>query len=290
MPWPLQSGQTVGGFHGSETPSVEAFGKWLVENWLTVVIFLLGLAATYIAYRWSRKDRIPSYAIIHFNVIDKSGGLFPSLRVGYHGHGEDLEVFSVTRVYVWNAGDETIRKTDVAKNDPIRISVANGVIVAAAVIHRTREINQFDCVSKRDKTVVELSFEFLDRDDGAIIQVCHSARNESDIAIRGTVLGAKKWQVVRLQYLTYPDVLPVSQRGARTGVYPMKRLVATWLLAIGYFLFLISFAPSFVGSPLREAARVVCWIIASLCIFGAFWIRRRKVPASLARHERVTQM
>jgi hypothetical protein len=269
---------------------MDSLTKWLMENWLTVTVASVGLLATYLTHRWSRRDRIPCYAIRHFNVIDKSGGNFPALRITYHGHGEELEVFSSSNITIWNSGRETIRKADIAKADPIQVRVTNGVFVDAAVIRFTREVNRFDCVLKKDKDAIDVTFDFLDRDDGAVIQVFHSAGKRHDLSVHGTIVGAAKWREVDLSFS--PTPIRWLRRRIRPGEVDLVKRVFGCLSVLAGTILLVA------GSVLPEEAlfepvtpappgfvwglRVVLLLAGLFYVVSGWSILRRRVPKALS--------
>lgn len=165
-----------------------AFFDWLKDNWLTVLSILVGILATWTAYRIGLKDKRPCYSVRNVTVIEAKQNRFPSLEIHYKGYGQNLDNFSVAIIAFWNAGRETIDKKDIVS---LTIRTKEGyVVLDASVIQVNKVENKFSCVVSRNRDCVNLAFDYLDCNQGAVIEVLHTATDVKDVGVVGTIKGA----------------------------------------------------------------------------------------------------
>lgn len=146
------------------------------------------ITATFAIITFIKKsERInPVYIIRSTNIIRDSIVNIADLKVEYKG--EAVKNFTVTNIALWNAGKKTIRMDDVASTDKIRIAAKNGTkIFDAKILHKSIVANKFDIIFMPDENIVEVSFEYLDYNHGAAIQIPHNGRGSADIEILGTI-------------------------------------------------------------------------------------------------------
>lgn len=162
------------------------------------LIALVGLGLTvaspifgYLIYLWQKKERRPFYALKYNHILSDIAASFPGLMVHFSGRKDDLDSLSVTTVAVWNAGYETIRRSDVAPTGPILIVPAEGTeILGVRVIEANNSHSQFACTKKRGETSAQVTFEYLDYGNGGVIEVVHTGATEDSVRLSGIVIGA----------------------------------------------------------------------------------------------------
>jgi hypothetical protein len=140
------------------------------------------LVAAFIFYRKSRRDKTPCYSVTRQSIIENSAPLLPGLSVQFNGAVQ--EVITVAKVAFWNHGTETIARQDIAEAKPLAIVVDEGVeVLNATILKRIDIANQFKIgePQKHDNapTTVPVSFDFLDRGDGALVQIVHNGKEKT---------------------------------------------------------------------------------------------------------------
>jgi len=114
----------------------------------------------------------------------------PELELSYKGI--KVRNITLTRFVVWNSGVETVHKTDIAKADPLRLTVADAsAILNSEIVPPVRESNVVRLQSTADRQTLELSFDFLDKEDGVVFDVLHTGR-AGDVSLSGTIKGARQ--------------------------------------------------------------------------------------------------
>jgi hypothetical protein len=100
---------------------------------------------------------------------------------------------TITKIGFWNAGNETIKKNEVVKDDPITIHAKEGVVfLSATIIEAVNPLNKLECTVSKDRSSVSLSFDYLDCNQGALIQLFHTGTADAEITMTGTIMGASR--------------------------------------------------------------------------------------------------
>jgi hypothetical protein len=168
--------------------------SWLKANWFSVGTFIVGFILAVwglaVTYR-HRRIKGPRYALVSHNLVYNLVSNVPSLQILHAG--KDIANLTVTRIAFWNAGGGTIQKGDIAKADTLQIKPKNGVqILSAQLIRESNLVNKFTISVAKDKSHIALDFDFLDKDQGAVVQVFHTGLGRRDLIISGTIKGSGK--------------------------------------------------------------------------------------------------
>jgi hypothetical protein len=216
-------------------------GDWWTDNWFNVVGVISAIVTILGGYfslkGWKRKK--PTYVIRSNNIFSGLTHTIPDVEVKFAGYGPPLPALTVTKVAFWNAGNETVNKGDIVKTNPLRLLAKPPVVIlAVSVLERTTPHNQFDHALKKDRTEASLTFEYLDHNEGALLQVFHTGTGNEDIQIEGTIKG-----VPRMRGLPVKSP-PFSRHRPRWIVIPA--LVLPWM-CMGILLYMILNPPLLPG-------------------------------------------
>jgi hypothetical protein len=164
-----------------------------LDTWLGLVgltVGLLGLITGYIFYRKGKRERAPRYALRSKTIVTDIDNI-PGLTVHYTGHGKPIANFTITHIVFWNAGNDTIKKQDVVKSDPVAVTAREGfTILAADVVQFNNPANNFAITSNREKTRATLTFDYVDLNEGVLLQVFHSGSKGDEVRLTGKIMGA----------------------------------------------------------------------------------------------------
>jgi len=143
-----------------------------------VVWFLAACFVSLYIYSLTRKEKEPRYILRTVRNIPKKY------------HGIEMEDNTVTRVLFWNNGRDTIHFEDIAQADQLRFAAKErGNIMNAKIIQVKTDANQFRINIPLDKSAVMLSFDYVDKNEGAVIEIVHTGRSYLDIEFRGKIKG-----------------------------------------------------------------------------------------------------
>ena len=112
-----------------------------------------------------------------------------NLRVFYQG--VNIENLTISKILFWNDGTETIDREDIETVNHLRILSSNGVeLLDAKVLTTNNQSCQFTVNLSSDKTSALLSFDYLDKKQGAVIQIVHTGTSSKDLNVTGDIKGA----------------------------------------------------------------------------------------------------
>ena len=150
---------------------------------------ILGIIVGYILYRRGRREKKPLWSIKNNNLISGFSKQLPSLDVKYAG--QNVENLSVGKVVFWNGGSETIRREDIANADPIRIiALNNTTLLDTKLLEHNSNPSLFLISKNSDSTAAFIEFDFVDRNQGLVVQVVHTGTSGNDLILTGTIKGA----------------------------------------------------------------------------------------------------
>lgn len=187
--------------------------------------------------------------------------------------GEAVTNLTVTNVVFWNAGREPIRSQDIPPHEPLSIQPRDGIrILDAEVTQRNNPANDLRS-NLVDSNCIILSFDYLDKDEGCVIQIFHTGRTSKDLEKKGKIIGAS---------------------GLLEPPYNRFRSLRSFLALISINVIalcsiLLIFANPDKRLPLIIAVGVAVVTIILVALFGFFHTssRIRGVPQSLSTFEQL---
>ena len=152
------------------------------------IIAIIGIVLAVIFYLKSKKIKSPYYAIRSIILIKDLISKIESLEMVFRG--KPIKNLTVTKLAFWNGGNDTINYQDIPNTEPLTINVKKGIeILDAKVLYVQNPANQFSISPSDDHSFVKLQFEYIDKDEGGVIQIIHTGISEEDIDIRGKIKG-----------------------------------------------------------------------------------------------------
>lgn len=190
--------------------------SWLADNpWIAMLSLLLAFAGIIIAvviYIKSKKTKSVFYAIRNYNLIRDFVSKIPLLKISWDE--EKIENVSISKVALWNSGSDVVENRDIASLDPLTISVLSPFkILDKNIIYSKNSKNKLELILNEEGTKIEVKFEFIDRQEGVIIQVIHTGKRKEDLHITGTIKGGCKLarrNIPRTRYVSLS--LPFSKK------------------------------------------------------------------------------
>ena len=153
--------------------------------WLSVIVGMIGLAIGGFIHGVGGDRTRLSWGFSGSNLLGLTDAQVPNgITVRYRDN--DIPRLTRTVVAVWNSGEETIHPRHVEPADQLSIRFAESdQILSAAIIAQTRpDILASLRPSIEKPNHVGISFEFLNKNDGLVVELFHTG-----IEIRPTVTG-----------------------------------------------------------------------------------------------------
>lgn len=178
--------------------NLSQFIEWLASNpWLIItgfIITLISLLLAIIFYIKSKKVKLLCYAIRSQNIVRDLVSRIDLLEMLYDG--KRIENLTATKIAFWNAGNDIIDKNDIVNNCPLTVNVEKGYKILDVKTFNNDKGNQFSIKLSDDRSHIDISFEYLAKNEGEIIQLLHTGKSEQDIKIDG-----------RMKYSSKPPML-----------------------------------------------------------------------------------
>jgi hypothetical protein len=97
----------------------------------------------------------------------------------------------VSQFFVWNSGTESIKRDQVAPKEPVRVILPAGIrILDCSLLKTTNPAVNFQA-ELRARNSILISFDFLNRKDGATFQVLYTGTSEEETEIEGQLIGPR---------------------------------------------------------------------------------------------------
>jgi hypothetical protein len=199
-----------------------------------IALSIVGIPLAFILARRGRK-RPYLRQLVDFDVIasSKHGGFHSGfLR---DRSGDPVTNIARTSAAIWNHQGDTIRGKDIVPDDRLRIQLASGDhALQARIVGCSRKQNKLRVdVDPVDDGVVYIDFDFLDADDGGIVELIHQGSTEPQIlgTIRGADVGTRRKADLR------PELIQSANRSwlKRYKLLP-RRLRVVPVAMFGLFL------------------------------------------------------
>lgn len=107
---------------------------------------------------------------------------------------EKVKNLTVTRIVIWNNGNQTLHSNDLIQANPLRIVSKDDVsILDFQIIQENEASNQFEIFNAQvdnEKTQsLYIRFDYIDPAQGCVIQIIHNGNSFSDVTVTGKLKG-----------------------------------------------------------------------------------------------------
>jgi len=184
------------------------FLDFINENrWINIaflVLAFLGILTTIITYYWSRRKKKIVYSTKSFNLINDKVSSIDKLKIDFSGR--KIFNFTSSKIRIWNSGSAAIYRSEIAPKDKLRVAFQDkSEILDVKIIMIENEINNIKI--KNDSNSVDIDFDYLGAKEGFTIQLYHTGKNDTKIAVRGTIIDGDKIEKWELDNSTAPKLL-----------------------------------------------------------------------------------
>ncbi len=245
----------------------------LNQGWIGTVIGFFGIViGVILAYFFRPRARIAAQ-INTLQLLGRNSVLPTDIEFLFRGN--NVPNVTMSRIAIWNKGNTTIRGDQIVGSDPLCIITSDeSTILDTIILTRTRQVNAFACIAQQQKrNQVECRFDYLEPDDGALIQLIHTGNDK--VEIKGSLRGIPKGvSVVGNPYKEkQQEQTRLSPRGSRRLALVF---IVSGMLLIGYGTVVPLSNPE-KGSEILDVGLAL--MLVGLIIFGAM---RRMPPAQLS--------
>ncbi len=167
---------------------------FISDNWFALVALVIACVLAIVLYFKSKKDKKPCYSISSANLIEDLGSKVEGLQMGFSG--EPIENLTVCRFAFWNEGRDTIHRDNIADGSPIGVHAKNDLKILGepkVICPKNLEGRYFINLAS-DFSHFDMDFEYMDQNEGFIIQFFHNGTTVNDVEVHGKVKGVKKFR------------------------------------------------------------------------------------------------
>jgi|SRR5215216_929179 len=256
---------------------MEAIDHFLRQNWLTLLVGLIGLIATYFFYRKSLIKHEMAFQRKAIAIIGRNSILPSEVEIFFKGKKVPLVTKSI--IALWNNGNSTIMGEQIAHQDPLRILPPQETEILDAQIQKiTRTVTGISISVEENPNQVILTFDYLDPSDGALITVLHTG--EKDVQILGTLRGLPRG-LLDLGSIDFQKRTRISRLMEKVSLISPLIMVA---LAISAFFIALDYPLSYLWTKLTYIYSFGAFIVSAILLFivRKSW---RKPPKQLVDEE-----
>lgn len=165
-------------------------GEIFQNTWVTIAGFLVGILGLGVGiYTMLSKPKVnPRYFIKNNNLIEEVSGM-SGLSIKYKN--TDIPNLSVASVLFWNKGKKTLDRSDIAPINPLKIVLDNEYQILDVQTTLTTDFATNFSYTQTDKNIITLDFDFLDKDEGFVLQIVHTGKSSLDLSIEGKIKGVE---------------------------------------------------------------------------------------------------
>jgi len=139
------------------------------------IIGIIGIVLAVIFYFKSKPVSRINYQTSNLKII---GNISLKLPTDFEVtlSGEKIESLYKSQVIIWNGGTTTLYGKDIVEEEPLRVVFDKDTIIFnVAVVGESRKANKFNAtVDDANKDVVKLSLDYLNRNDGVLLEILHT--------------------------------------------------------------------------------------------------------------------
>lgn len=181
------------------------------------IIAVIAIGVCVYLYLKNKREKLPVCRYLNTTLEPRKLPLSKYIKILY---GEkELDRITRTRLILWNNGRESIQKSDIRGLLEIKLE-PSAEVLESYVVKCSREVTGFRVtpiveVGGKLTNRVNVTFDFLDKGDGASIEILHTGAEDTKPTFEGGIIGVPQGIIVKkvspasLQDLTSSVVLPV---------------------------------------------------------------------------------
>lgn len=244
---------------------------WLTSSWFNLIslgVGIIGILVGIISYFKSRKVKLPCYTTRSTNIVRDLINKFESVQMFYAG--QPIENMTVTKIAFWNSGNETLNAQDIAAADPLRIHVKNdSKILDAKILYQKNKANKFELSSAEKESDVYLRFDYVDKYEGAVVQIIHTGKSNQNVVLEGKIKGTKRLKYNKLRGImsspdNFIDIFQLFRKVPSLNVLPTRHFYINILFI--QMLPIILVFPNAIYNSYLEKRMIDLSILSSLFI------------------------
>lgn len=251
-------------------------------NFLSFLFGLGGIIFTIYFYIKGKKVKKPVYMIRTINLVREKIKKIDKINILYNGNS--INDLSITKIAFWNEGKETIDNNDIAKNDPLRLSISNDyMFLDAKIIYQKNTANDFKILMSQDHKYIDINFDYFDFEEGIVLQIIHTGNKNNDISLNGKIKSVKNIRRKESKHSISHSIMTSTKTWKNRRKF--KSIIGCLFIIIGLLLIIGSIIPSFMRYLLfvpdyRYSTLLIIyvWLISILYLLLGVSYVKRNIP------------
>ena len=151
-------------------------------------IAIASLAYAIICQHLNKEKKEVSYRLQSNVLIRKNKSKYEKLSIMYAE--KQIDNLCVSTFTIWNSGNRSLQSSDVVASKELTITASDkSSVLDASIICTSEPTNNF-VIEILDERTVKIFFDYIDRNDGVVIQVIHTG-SEEELSIDCKIIGGK---------------------------------------------------------------------------------------------------
>ena len=219
---------------------------WIII--ISVFLALISIILAVIFYFKCRREKSLIFYIKNYSLIKDFVQKIEGLKIEYSG--KNINALTITNIAFWNNGTDTINRTDIPSNDVFSITInSNYDILDANITKVINESNNTKIILSENKKAITIDFEYLDKNEGFILQLFHNTANSENLKINGSIKGFGKIskgykENDNLQIITKELLSPIT---ISVVIIFVLEYLLSFSIPIGIFIFLVIILAALLG-------------------------------------------
>lgn len=263
------------------------FSDIINNSWFQIgVSLLLGSLLTHIL-RVEKVKKL-TYLINGFPIVLRNS-IQRYEHLDFTFKGESVEALTLTRIGIWSNGTDTIHGADITQKDRLRILPVEDVsILDYKVVYANNNSNdiKLEPYFKEGGEIdyLEVTFDYLDRNNGVVVQLFHTGKDKSSVGLAGSIKGVK-----HIPEASYVEPFLNFRPFARRGLKAKLMALVPHVMAVTYFTVLVF---AFFRFYSKASLFVTVAFVATILIMGGYlfysvrYSFRQGVPKDLLQYLR----
>lgn len=171
-------------------PTIAALAVNPLTTLVSIFIGIIGVVASFIFYFKGKQIKKLKIELKSINLLKNSIENIKGLNIEFLGNS--IPNLTVTKLALWSDGNHSIYKQDLAFADPLSINALNNTsFLEVKIIYSKNKCNLITTTLFENNKQIIIDFDFLNYEDGAVIQILHTGSSSNDIEVSGTIIGGK---------------------------------------------------------------------------------------------------
>lgn len=252
---------------------LQSFIMGAIGQYIGLSLAVLGILISIFLYFRGKKHKCIQRRKNSISLIsDKEIKNIPDIKILYKEN--EIECLTVSKICVWNAGNEVIRNSDISPTNPLAINIDNDFEFYE---YKILSVSDTDCgfSTQQDNKRIVISFAYLEPKQGIVIQITHSGKNSGSLHFSGKIIGGNELRPEN----DSDDYLSKFEINCKS----FKLKISTKLIKGSFFIYgLMMLGAAMFDPELVNKERILQYIIGGVLILTSIIIPTIKdVPTKL---------